>query len=113
MAKKTNPPKKTTSPVGPYKTAPKGDKSTGVRKMVAEKPKGGSQFLPKGVSAGKSGKTTPARNFGLTQDQANKLSKTNKMVKELPKPGKPVKTTTYHIGNRKVTKAEFEAYKKK
>jgi len=113
MAKKTNTPSKGSSPIGPYKAAPKGDKSTGVRNMVAEKPKGGSQFLPKGIPAGKNTPSQPARNFGLTQDQANKLSKTNKMIKELPKPDKPVKTTSYSIGNRKVTKAEFEAYKKK
>ncbi len=55
MAKKTNTPSgKKSSPVGPYKPAPKGDKSTGVRKMVTEKPKGGSQFLPKGIPAGTS-----------------------------------------------------------
>ena len=111
--KKTNPPKKkTSSPVGPYKAAPKSDKSTGVRKMTAPKAKGGSQFLPKGVPAGKIGKNTPARNFGLG-NYADGIYKTNKMLKELPKPGKSVKTTTYQIGNRKVTKAEYDAYKKK
>jgi len=61
MAKKTNtPPGKKSSPVGPYKPAPKNDKSTGVRKMVTEKPKGGSQFLPKGIPAG-SKSNTPSK----------------------------------------------------
>ena len=65
MAKKTDPPKKkTSSPVGPYKAAPKGDKSTGVRKMTAPKAKGGSQFLPKGIPAG-SKKNTPPATRGL------------------------------------------------
>jgi len=48
MAKKTSPPKKKTpSPVGPYK-------------MTTSKPKGGSQFLPKGIPAG-SRSNTPSR----------------------------------------------------
>ena len=65
MAKNTDPPKKKTpSPVGPYKAAPKGDKSVGVRKMTAEKPKGGSQFLPKGIPAG-SKKNTPPSTRGV------------------------------------------------
>jgi hypothetical protein len=49
MAKKIAPPKKkTASPVGPYKMAPK--------------PKGGSQFLPKGIPAG-----TVAKGASLTE----------------------------------------------
>lgn len=64
MAKKTNPPKKTSSPVGPYKAAPKGDKSVGVRNMTAQKPKGGSQFLPKGIPAGDQ-RNVPSKVSGL------------------------------------------------
>jgi hypothetical protein len=60
MAKKTNPPKKKSSPVGPYKAAPKSDKSVGVRRMTAPKDKGGSQFLPKGIPAG-SKKNVPGK----------------------------------------------------
>ena len=63
--KKTNPPKKkTSSPVGPYKAAPKSDKSTGVRKMTAPKAKGGSQFLPKGVPAGSTKNAPTKQNSG-------------------------------------------------
>ena len=73
MAKKTNPPKKTSSSVGPYKPAPKGDKSIGVRKMTASKPKGGSQFLPKGIPAGSTKNAPKKQNSGtgtyFTTDQ--------------------------------------------
>jgi hypothetical protein len=53
MAKKTDPPKKkTSSPVGPYK----------MTNSTAPKPKGGSQFLPKGIPAG-----TVAKGASLTE----------------------------------------------
>jgi hypothetical protein len=61
MAKKIDPPKKkTSSPVGPYKMAPK--------------PKGGSQFLPKAITAGKtpvSKKLSAPKNQKATSDSTS------------------------------------------
>ena len=62
--KKTDPPKKTTSPTGPYKTGMRTDKSTGVRaltKPAAPKAKGGSQFLPKSIPAGNKANTPKSK----------------------------------------------------
>jgi hypothetical protein len=75
MAKKTDSPKKkTSSPVGPYKAAPKGDKSTGVRKMTSPKAKGGSQFLPKGLSPGK---TPMSKSLSAPKNQKATADSTN------------------------------------
>ena len=71
MSKKTDPPaKKTTSATGPYKAGMKTDKSVGVRKITkpaAPKAKGGSQFLPKGIPAGK----PSGRNFGMSKKESD------------------------------------------
>ena len=75
MAKKTDPPVKSKSAAGPYKTGMKTDRSTGVRKMTdaqkkaaANKPKGGDRFLPKGVPAGNKKKVPASKTKPRTKN---------------------------------------------